>query len=108
MDYTKYLNGITEAQANEMLKKDVAIAEAAVNKLVKVALSQNRFDVLVCFTYNFNETKLASSGVLRAVNRGDFAAVPGELAKWNKSGSPPKVMTGLVTRRRREGELFSK
>jgi len=96
---------ITKAQALEILHRDLRAFEAGVEKLVKVDLTQNQFDVLVDFAYNAGVGNLAKSGVLRAVNAGKPEQVPAELMKWNKGGG--KVLAGLVRRRQAEGAWWT-
>jgi lysozyme len=91
---------ITKAQAVEILHRDLRKFEAGVEKLVKVQLTQNQFDVLCDFAYNAGLGALAKSGILKAVNAKRFDAVPGELMKWTKGGG--KVLPGLVKRRQAE------
>jgi len=100
-----FADGITEAQAMDLLREDVSTAEDAVRRLVDVPLNQNQFDALVSFTFNLGEGNLASSTLLRRLNEGDYAAVPGELNRWvNADG---QQLPGLVRRRAEEGELFT-
>lgn len=87
---------INNAQANEILRRDLRKFEDGVSALVKVELTQNQFDVLVDFAYNAGLGALAKSGLLRQVNAGNFDRVPDELAKWTKGGG--KVLPGLVKR----------
>lgn len=42
-------SGITEAQAMELLKRDVGFAERAVKELITLPLSQPQFDALMSF-----------------------------------------------------------
>lgn len=91
---------ITQEQALEILHCDLIKYEKGVAELVKVQLTQNQFDVLVDFAYNAGVGALAKSGLLRAVNAGNFDAVPDELMKWTKGGG--KVLPGLVRRRQAE------
>jgi lysozyme len=91
---------ITQDQALEILHRDLGKYEKGVADLVKVQLTQNQFDVLVDFAYNAGVGALAKSGLLRAVNAGNFDAVPDELMKWTKGGG--KVLPGLVKRRQAE------
>ena len=88
---------ITQAQADDILKRDIVKFEVAVMDLVKVKLTQNQFDVLVDFAYNAGVGNLKSSTMLKKINSGDLDAVPAELMKWTKGGG--KVLPGLVRRR---------
>jgi len=89
---------ITQAQAEDILKRDLVKFESAVADLVKVKLTQNQFDVLVDFSYNAGVGALQKSTLLKKVNAGDFDDVPAELAKWTKSGPEKKTLPGLVRR----------
>jgi GH24 family phage-related lysozyme (muramidase) len=95
---------ITEEEAMKLLARDLAVAENAVNRMVRVPLTQNQFDTLVSFVFNVGSGNFEKSTLLKLLNQGRYDAVPGELAKWRKAGG--KVLPGLVERRRREGELW--
>jgi lysozyme len=97
-------NGITLAQASTMLRSDIADAEAAVNRLVTVTLTQNQFDALVDFTYNEGQGHLEASTLLVKLNAGSYDDVPGELRKWIYAGG--RVQQGLVGRRADEIKLW--
>jgi lysozyme len=91
---------ITQAEAEEILKRDLVKYEKPVADLVKVPLSQHQFDVLVDFAYNAGVGNLKTSTLLKKVNAGDFDAVPTELMKWTKAKG--KELPGLVRRRQAE------
>lgn len=95
---------ITQAQADNYLKQDLAKFEKAVNDSVKVALTQNQFDSLVSFTYNCGVNALKSSTLLKKLNRGDYLGCADEFLRWNKSGNT--VIAGLTKRRNKERALF--
>ena len=95
---------ITQAEAEEILKRDLVKYEKPVADMVKVTLSQHQFDVLVDFCYNAGVGNLKSSTLLKRVNAGDFDAVPTELMKWTKAKG--KELPGLVRRRRAESEWW--
>ena len=97
---------ITQAQAEYLLIKDAEEAEAAVKKHVKVPLTDNQLGALVSFTMNLGEGKLAGSTLLKRLNAGNYAAVPGELMRWVHNDG--KVMQGLVNRRKAEGAMWAK
>ena len=91
---------ITEAQAEEFLKKDCASAVKAVNAL-KRNFTQNQFDALVSFTYN------CGAGNLRKLCKDRTIEEIGEkIVLYNKAGG--KVLNGLVRRRNEEQALYKK
>jgi len=96
---------ITQADAEDILKRDIVKYEIAVMDLVKVKLTQNQFDVLTDFAYNAGVGNLKSSTMLKKINSGDLDAVPAELMKWTKGGG--KVLPGLVRRRQAAGAWWS-
>ena len=97
---------ITEAQAAEILRKDIDSVEAAVERLVKVPLNDNQFAALVSFVYNVGEGAFAKSTLLKKLNAKDYNSVPKELMKWvNDNGNR---IQGLVNRRASEAGLWAK
>lgn len=95
---------ISEAQADEFLKADLAIFEERVSRLVKVPVTDNQFAVLVSF--DFNTGGLGKSTLLKKLNARDYDAVPLELMKWVNAGG--KRIKGLVNRRSAEVGLWAK
>ena len=95
---------ITAVKATELLKKDLASFEAAVNSYVTVPITQNMFDALVSFTFNCGSGALKTSTLLKKLNAKDYNGAAAEFPKWNKAGGV--VLNGLVRRRKREQELF--
>ena len=69
-----YPEGITEAQALVILEWDVREAEQAVERLVKVPLTQGQLDALVDFTFNLGSGQLAASTLLQELNAGRYDA----------------------------------
>lgn len=94
----------TEAQADQFLKGDMWICEAAVKRLVHVPLTQGQYDALCDFVFNLGEGNLASSTLLRKLNVRDYVGAREEFLRWNKAGG--KVLSGLTARRKAEYELF--
>ena len=91
---------ITKAQAQEILDVDLDDVEAAVNRLVKVPLTQGQYDALVSITFNMGEGNLRKSSLLAKLNRGDYAGARAAFDLYVRSRG--EVMNGLV--RRRDGE----
>lgn len=97
---------ITKAKAEALLLEDISEAIEAVDALVVPELTDDQYFVLVSFVFNVGMGAFRKSTLLRKLNAGDFDAVPGELAKWNKITDPrtkkKKVSPGLVNRRAAE------
>lgn len=94
----------TEAQCTQYLAHEVEGKAAAVEKLVKVPLTQSMFDALVSFAYNVGTGALADSTLLRVLNAGNYEGAGQQLLVWNKGGG--RVLPGLVRRRDAEMALF--
>lgn len=97
---------ISETQAEQFLREDLADAEAGVEKWVKVPLSDNEFAALVSFTFNLGVGSLSKSTLLRKLNADKRNEAAVEFLKWNRAGG--KVLEGLTRRRKAEHDLFLK
>jgi lysozyme len=95
---------ITQAQAEQLLERDLAAAVACVNRAVTSGINQNQFDALVDFVFNLGCGSLLSSTLLRQVNAGDFTAAAQQFLLWDHAGG--LVVPGLLERRRAELQLF--
>jgi lysozyme len=102
----EHFGTITHEQAVELLKKDLAIAEAAVNSMVKVPLNQNMFDSLVSFTFNLGTGALQKSTLLICLNKVNYESAANEFPKWCNAGGKPNA--GILNRRISEKQLFLK
>lgn len=102
--YESFGDSITAYQAENILRKDVRVAERAVRRQVDVALTQNQFDALVSFTFNLGEGNLARSTLLKKINAGDTSGAAAEFHKWVYAGG--KRLKGLENRRLAERALF--
>lgn len=103
--------------ADRLQRQDNLHAEDGVKKLVKVPLSQNEFDALVCLVFNIGAGKadgvagdFADSTLLRKLNANDKRGAADEFPKWNKYRDPScgclKPAAGLTARRADERALF--
>jgi len=95
---------ITQEEADELLKEDIAKFEEYVNYNVIVELNQSQFDALVAWTFNLGPGNLRESTMLKKLNNSDFASVPFEMRRWNRAGG--KTLDGLIRRREAESLLF--
>lgn len=95
---------ITQEEADDILRNDLRKVESSVEKLVKVPLTQNQFDVLVSFVFNLGEGTLKKSTLLNKLNNKDYDAVPNEIMKFvNANGVR---VQGLVNRRTDEAKMW--
>jgi len=103
----KWLN---EEDAENLLRQDVSWAENAVDRGVKVPLTQNQYDALVSFTFNLGVEALNSSTLLRKLNSGDYTGAADEFDRWvyftNPKTGKKEKSNGLINRRAREKRLF--
>jgi lysozyme len=95
---------LTEEMAVKLLANDLIRFEDAVNKVVKVPITQCQFDAIVSLTYNIGTGAMATSTMIRKLNAGDASGAMLEFLRWNKSGG--KVLNGLAARRQAEANLF--
>jgi lysozyme len=99
---------LTPDQAEFFLQQDTAHAMQAVNRLVRVDLTQNQFDALVSFTFNVGVSGFGGSTVLARLNRRDYDGAADALLWWDKGTIKGKKqkLAGLTKRRRHERNLF--
>jgi lysozyme len=95
---------VTEEEAETLLRRDVAVAERAVLRLITVPLSDGRLDALASFAFNLGGGALQRSTLRRKVNRDEHADVPDEFRKWVWGGG--RKLPGLIRRRYAEAVLY--
>lgn len=96
--------GISESQADGILVSDIRDAEQAVERLVKVPLTQGQFDALVDFCFNLGPGRLAGSTLLESLNGGQYEAAAEQLLRWDHAGD--RECAALKARREAEKELW--
>lgn len=97
---------ITAAEADRLLRADVAEAETAVNREA-LPLNQNQFDALVSFVFNLGAGNFQRSGLLRMIRVNPQSLnIRTELMKWVKAKG--ETLPGLVFRRKAEANLYFK
>ena len=101
-------DGITEEEAEKILRYDIKIAETAVNDLVKEELFQHEFDALVSFVFNIGRGNFKDSTILKRINNREHRTEPEmvyiEFGKWVYAKG--NVIKGLQKRRLMEAEQF--
>ena len=95
---------ITEDEADVILARDLEEAEAGVERLINVPLTQGQFDALVSFVFNLGAERLRASVVLRFINEQRHLFVPAELLRWIHAGG--RALKGLALRRLGEATMY--
>lgn len=76
-----------------------------IKELVKVSLTDNQILALESFINDRGQDIFKNSSLLKVINRGDFDAVPNELAKWIVDNG--RRLPELVELREKEIALFT-
>lgn len=103
--YIDYSLGISEKNCHDLCMQDLERFRYAVEDFVNVQLNQNQFDALVIFCFNVGIEAFKKSTLLKILNEGDYAGVPAQLRRWNKSGGVE--VQGLNNRRQAEINLWN-
>ena len=82
----------------DLFRRDVAKYEAAVNRAVKVPVTQAQFDALVSFHYNTGAIGRAS--LVKRLNAGDLAGAAAGFMAWKKPAE-------IIARRKAEQAMFA-
>lgn len=94
---------ITEKEAEALLKKDLKRFERAVNHFT--FLHQNKFDALVCFSYNIGVTAFKNSTLYKKLSTGERGhGIVFQIKRWVYVNSVRNK--GLVKRRNAESCAF--
>lgn len=102
--HESFPDGVSETEAEVILRWDVHQAELEVARLVKVPLTQGQFDALVDFVFNLGSSRLASSTLLLDLNAGNYDAAATELLRWDHAGN--HEVDALKARRQAEYQLW--
>ena len=108
-----YPNGITEAEAEALLRKDLTVAEDIVNGMLMqygISVKQHQFDALVDMTYNLgrqwiNPEYRLCSYLINGVDNYSEIEVVNAIGTWCHAAGDI-VMENLVARRLWESFLF--
>ncbi len=104
---------ITQAEADDLLRKDLAEAAAAVDRLVTAPINDNQYSALVSLTFNIGKGGLLSSSLLAYINSGgtDPEIIAADFGKWNKDRDKATgqlvPVRGLTLRRAAEAALYN-
>ena len=96
---------ITQAEADQLLAKDLERFEKCINDLINPPLTQTQFDALISFSFNCGAGALQESTLRRRLNAGEDVntVISQELPRWCNGLNGP--LEGLVKRRAAEVKL---
>lgn len=109
----EYPDGITEKEAEQLLKDALGTYEGYVNKFADkydIELKQNQFDALVSLSYNMGNIWSAyddfdlKNYLIDGSEKHSFLEIAKGFGEWRKAGG--SVLQGLVNRREEETKLF--
>lgn len=104
-EHDKFPPQISKKEGEDLLRKDAAIAERAINKLVRVPLEQYEFDALVSLVFNIGEGNFSKSTLLRLLNlNAPKKEIAQQFLRWRFANKVP--LKGLAHRRQAEAMMF--
>jgi GH24 family phage-related lysozyme (muramidase) len=95
---------ITKQEAEQLIYRGLIPFEDAVNRAVKVPITQGMFDAIVDLAYGVGPGPMASSTLVRKLNMRDYTGAANEFSRWVYADG--KILPGLVTRRERDKAMF--
>ena len=109
-EWSKYKNGITQAQATSLFNTDLSPYINTIKTNVTASITQNEFDAMVLLAYNIGQNAFAGSSVLKLINSPaaitTYPNLEAAWKAWNKSQGV--VNRGLINRRQAEWNIYSK
>jgi len=102
----RFEEALSAEEGEALLRADLPRYEAAVCRLIEVALADPCFDALVSFTFNLGEGALQASTLRRLVNAGRLEDAGPQFDRWVFAGA--RKLPGLVRRRAAERVLWER
>ena len=100
----------TKSEADAHLISKLQPEEVALSHMLKIPPTQEQFDAMMALLWNIGQPNFSASSVLKAHNRGDWAAAGRAFGLFNKvrnrSTKQLEVSDGLVNRRAQESSLY--
>jgi len=100
---------ITEAEAERLLRKDLAICEEAIRQTVHVPVNANEFSAMASLCYTLGVPAFAQTSVVKRLNAGDRHGAGDAFLLFVKAETEDgtmKTLSMLKERRKKERALF--
>lgn len=95
---------MTETEAEQQLRRDVAEREPAISALLRDGARPSEFDALLSFAFNLGVVRLKGSTLLMLHNQGDRLGAAKQFPLWDRAGG--RELRGLLRRRFAEAALY--
>lgn len=95
---------ITQAEADEFLRRDLIDAAAVVTRAVKAPLNENQRAALVSLCMNIGGGAFSTSSLVKRCNVEAWDEAAREFPRWVHAGG--RKLEGLIRRREAERQLF--
>ena len=100
----RYICGLSEKKAEEILRRDLDLFETSLEASVKVPLREWQRDALLSFIFDIGVYAFQRSTVLKELNDGNYNEVPSQMLRWVYVDG--RFCSGLMRRRQTEAALF--
>ncbi|MEJ5962824.1 lysozyme [Pedobacter immunditicola] len=95
---------ITRVECDQIFNQIIKTFEQAVNKAIKVALTQNQFNALVSLCFNIGVGAFTGSTLVKKINtQSHILDIEKWFLAWKNSGGKPI----LLNRRKREFKIYN-
>ncbi|ECW2407668.1 lysozyme [Salmonella enterica] len=95
----------THSECMDLLDSDLKPVYAAINRLVKVPLTDYQRTALATFVFNTGTGAFSSSTLLKKLNAGDYAGARDQMARWVFAAG--HKWKGLMNRREVEMAIWN-
>ena len=103
---TKTSPALTKKQGEELLRRDLSVAEKAVHALIRPRLTPNQFSACVSLVFNIGSGNFRASQIRQRLLREDHEGAADIWWQRRRGGPAKRILPGLVRRREMEKELF--